>query len=724
MDISPHIRLGPSAGLGAAQDQDVLLPEEQKVESLKIEHDDGSVTINFEPPKDETKFNKEHFANIADQIDDSALNTIAQELLQLIETDDQSRKDWLDMQAKGIELLGLKIESPKGDTGSSSSPVEGMSTVRHPMLLENLLRFQATARGELLPANGPVKVRTDGTQTSVKDELAEALENDFNHYLTVTNKSYYPDTIRMLFGLGGGGSGFKKLYHCPLKRRPISLSVQAEDLIVNSSATDLDSAGRITHRIKMRPAVFKRMQLLGAYRDVPVNDPVMPTPNEVDAQKTEVAGIDPSVSQNTSDPALMDREIYECYCEWNIPGFEHKANGEQTGLPLPWKIVIDKASMQILEVSRNWDEGDEEYERRKVFVQYVFVYGIGFYGIGLFHILGNSELALTAAWREMLDAGMFANFPGFLFAKSLGRQNTNEFRVAPGSGVAIDLAGLPSIRDAVMELPYKDVGPALIELVDKIAESCGRLGGAAETLVGEGKQDAPVGTTIALIEQATKIVDAVHKNLHAAQAEEFQILKKLLSEDPEAFWRNNKKTKTKWDEQKLKAALDDQDIVPAADPNTPSHMHRLLKAVALKQLQQANPGLYDAKKVDEKILKIMGYEDPESLFAPPAPAAGPDPAAMAAMAQLQLKERELKVKEGDQKIKLQGQLIDAAEKQKDRESKEAIELLKMATSLIIHPESAGVAEEALTGTGRKLIDTNNAPPPVAAGLNGGAPNVL
>lgn len=723
MDNIHHLREAPTLGNSYA-DTDVTLPAAEKVESLTVEHDDGSVTINFEKPKDESQVSsKEHFDNIADTIDPTVLSTMANELLQLIEADDQSRTDWLEMQATGVKLLGLKIETPKGDAGASSSPVEGMSTVRHPMLLENVLRFQANARGELLPANGPVKVRVDGDQNSVKDEIAEALERDMNHYLTVTLKSYYPDTIRMLFGVGGAGSGFKKLYHCPLKRRPVSVSVPAEDIIVSNSATDLESAGRITHRIKMRPSVFKRMQLIGAYRDVSVVDPVLPTQNALDTQKQEVAGIDPSLSQNTSQPALMDREIYECYCEWDIKGFEHKENGEITGLPLPWKIVIDKASMQVLEISRNWNENDSDYERRKVFVQYPFVLGIGFYGLGLFHILGNSELALTAAWREMLDAGMFANFPGFLYAKSLGRQNTNEFRVAPGSGAAVDLGGLASIRDAVMELPYKDVGPSLLQLVENIAQSTGRLGGTAEMMVGEGRQDAPVGTTIALIEQATKIVDAVHKNLHSAQAEEFQILKQLIKEDIEGFLRGM--PKNEWDEAKLKAALDNNDIVPAADPNTPSHMHRLLKAVALKQLQQANPQLYDAKKVDERILKIMGYEDPESMFAAPAQPA-PDPTAMALMAQLQLKERELKLKEGDQQLKLKQQVMDAAERQKDRDSKEAIELLKLATSLVIHPESEGVAEAALLGTGRKLIDANNSPPPVANGgrINGGHNHVI
>jgi hypothetical protein len=302
-----------------------------------------------------------------------------------------------------------------------------MSNVRHPMLLEATLRFQANARGELLPSDGPVKVTDSLNETEANDELAEKLERDFNYYLTSIATEYYPDTDRMLLYVGFGGCGFKKVYNCPLRQRPVSESVDAKDLIVSNAATDMANSSRVTHVITMRPSVLKRMQLAGAYREVPISAPSGIVLNPVDRQIADTQGIN-LTSQQTED---RDHTIYECYCELDIRGYQDKKNGVATGLPLPYRVVIEKDSQQILEIRRNWREDDETKTAKMCFVKYPFVPGLGFYDIGLIHILGNTTNALTAAWREMLDAGMFANFPGFLYRKLMGRQNTNEFRVAP-----------------------------------------------------------------------------------------------------------------------------------------------------------------------------------------------------------------------------------------------------------------------------------------------------
>jgi hypothetical protein len=383
--------------------------------------------------------------------------------------------------------------------------------------------------------------------------------------------------------------------------------------------------------------------------------------------------------------------------------------------------VIDKDSQRILEVRRNWREDDETKLPKVPFVKYPFVPGLGFYDIGLVHILGNTTNALTAAWREMLDAGMFANFPGFLYSKLAGRQNTNEFRVPPGGGAQIDTNGMP-IGQAVMPLPYKDIGPAFAQFVDSVAQTGQRVGGTAEIQIGEGRQDAPVGTTLALIEQATKIMDAVHKRLHTAQAEEFQMLKECFRENPESFVQGVK-GKLDWNTQEFVAALEDASLVPQADPNTPSHMHRLMKAMALKQLQAASPELYNKRAVDMRILHMIGMGDAESLMVPANAPPPPNPEVLKGMAELQLKakaqqadaandqqltalkgrEIEAKVKESQARTQMEArdlavkqamQLRESQDQHEDRQSRERIAAMGLVSDLINHPQEQGVANEA------------------------------
>lgn len=682
-----------------------------------IEMDDGGVVIDFSPATATDKASKFN-DNLAEKIEQPELDRISAELLLGIQEDDRSRTDWLETRAKGIRLLGLKVEDPKSSVDSSVA-LEGMSTVRHPLLLEAVLRFQANARGELLPAAGPIKVSDKILETGDDDELAESLESDLNYYLTTTASEYYPDTDRLLFYVGFGGCGFKKVYNCPIRQRPVSESVDAKDLIVSDAATDMRNSRRVTHQIMMKPSTLRRMQLAGAYRDIALMTPNPANLNAVDQEIANTQGIDPISAIREDD---RDYTIYECYCELDIKGYEDKkGNGELTGLALPYRVVIDKDSTRILEIRRNWAEGDEAKLAKLIFVKYPFVPGLGFYDIGLVHILGNTTNALTAAWREMLDAGMFANFPGFLYVKGAGRQNSNEFRVPPGGGAPIETNGL-QISQAVMPLPYKDIGPAFAQLVDNIAQTGQRVGGTAEIQIGEGRQDAPVGTTLALIEQATKIMDAVHKRLHAAQAEEFQLLKQCFRENPDSFVRSAKGT-LKWDANKFVAALEDASLVPQADPNTPSHMHRLMKAMALKQLQGASPQLYNARAVDERILHMIGMDDAESLMVPANTPPPPNPAVMKGMAELSLKakaqqadaqndqtlagikqqEVALRAKEAqarlgmeaqDMAVKQRMQLQESADQHADRVSRERIAAMGVVSDLINHPQEQGVAASA------------------------------
>jgi len=752
--LSPSIRQPGLAPANVQDHPDIMVevgddlqdsPDiDEKGNILRIEHGDGSVTVSLDGSSlgdiGEPKV-LDWFDNLAEEIDKSELNRIAEDLLRGIEEDVTSRKEWIEDRALGVKLLGLKIEMPGLQGASDGAPVEGMSKVRHPLLLEAVLRFQANARSELLPTDGPVKIRNDdNAATPDEDSLSDALETDLNHYLTATAKEYYPDTDRMLLMLGFGGTSFKKVYFCPLRNRPVSETVDADDLIVNNSATDLSNAKRVTHRVFMRPSMVKRMQILEIYRDIDLSQPNAPKLDSLQREEKAQQGLSPEEGR----PADRDREIYECYCELDISGFEHKHKGKISGLEIPYRVTIDVSSRQILSIVRNYNENDLILpEARTTFVQYTFVPGMGFYGIGLLHILGNTTNAITAAWRELLDAGMYSNFPGFLMADTGARQNTNIFRVPPGGGALVKTGGMP-ISQAVMPLPYQPPSQALMQLVSDMAMTGMRIGGTSELQVGEGRADAPVGTTMALLEQATKVLDSVHKRLHASQAQEFGLLVEAFRDHPEAFWQRTGPSKTQWDEQTFLAALDNCDLVPQADPNTANHGQRVMKIMALKQLQAANPSMYDPIAIDTVAIQAIGFSNPAQFFAPPQAQQEPPPELKKIMGDIATQKQEADAKTMDAQAKMaevqakiqqgafapksglgggeqqqQNPLDDLTAKTKlmdaetrrselgikhsereaedrnrdlDRQSRERVQVLELARDIMLHPESAGLAE--------------------------------
>lgn len=719
---------------------------------FEIEHPDGSVTlsINGKPLNDnETERDESNwFRNLVDDISEGELSQIANELIRGVDDDIESRREWIEDRAQGVKLLGLKIELPGVQGASDGAPVEGMSKVRHPLLLEAVLRFQANARSELLPTDGPVKIRNDSNDPTLgQDQLANALERDMNHYLTGVATEYYPDTDRMLLMLGFGGTSFKKVYFCPLRNRPVSESVDADDLIVNNSATDLSNAKRITHRVFMRQSTVKRLQILDVYRDISLPTPQISDINAFKREKAEQQGI----STNNFNPEDRDREIFEIYCELNIVGFEHKHKGKESGLEIPYIVTIDRSSRQILSIVRNYDEEDQALPTAKQrFVKFTFVPGMGFYDIGLLHILGNTTNAITAAWRELLDAGMYSNFPGFLMADTGARQNTNIFRVPPGGGALVKTGGLP-ISQAIMPLPYKEPSGALLNLVSQISETGMRVGGTSETMVAEGKRDVPVGTMLAMIEQTQKVLNSVHKRLHAAQAEEFALLRDCFRDNPESFWSRKSKTAYPWDEKTFCDALQNCYFVPQADPNTASQTQRLMKVAALKQLVAMNPGLYDPIAVDTAALQALGWSNPQQFMVPisalsqkltpeqQAQQAQVQSSTMAAQAKmmdaqtratesqakiaieqqkLQMenggqsnqvdlnKMAELQVQMADIQQRQQDAVLDAVNRKRDRESRERLAAVKLAEEIIQNPEGMGVARSVITDTMMHNLEAN------------------
>lgn len=657
--------------------------------AIVIPSEDGTeVTIQFGEPDAPKK--PSHFDdNLADNIDPFELGRISNFLLEAIEEDERNRSEWLQQRADGLDLLGWKIERPgTGNVGQSSTAVSGQSTVRDGILGEACDRFQANAFAELCPSEGPCKVVNYGSETTDTDNLAEEFEKDMNFYLTTTAREYYPDTREMLFWTGYASGMFKKVYKCPLRNRPVSERVDGADLIVPSNVTDLHNAGRITHQINMRQATMKRMQILGVYRDVTLTAPT-PQPNILTTKQSNVVGM----NANPQRPEDQDYTLYECYCELDIPDFEHKQNGEPTGLPLPYRVTIDKDSRQVLEIRRNWNQPkddaagskDEELPTAKIpFVLFPYATGLGFYGTGLLHRLGNYAMALTAMLRISIDSGMFANFPGFLYAKPAGRQLQNEFRVPPGGGAPIDVSAVGNnINNAVMALPYKPVDQGFVALMGQTRENATRYGGTAEAPTGEGVVNAPVGSVLAAIDQATRIEGGVHKALYAAQREEFELFKELFRDDPEALWRGNKRPAMGRDHAsrlaKFKLALENCDLVPASDPNVPSHMHRLAKANTYLQMATATPGVFDLRKVITRWASMVKIDDVQNDFLPQQ--AGPPPMDPVMQAQIGLKAQEIQTK--------QHQIQLAAEKaDKDRASKENISSLQIASkhSVASHAE--------------------------------------
>ena len=681
-----------------------------KPDALVIDLPDGSININFgglgfAPLEEEAS---DHDANIAMFIDNGTLGGIADDLVRLINDDIMRQEQRLQDVVKGIEQLGVKLEEPRAEPGD-----EGMSVVRHPLLLEAVLRFQANARGEMLPSDGPVKVANEGDGTVQLDEIAMQLEEDFNHYLTAGAPEYYPDTDRMYFSLGLTGEAYKKVYWNPLKRRPVSETIDRKDIILSDGAVSLEACGRITHRARMRPSVVKQMQLVGAWRDTPlISGVITPDLNIVDKKLDEIAGM--MAKMNIGGMDEVDREIFECYCELDLKGFEHEEDGEKTGLPLPYRVTIDKESRQVLEIRRWWEEGDPSYSRVEVFVEYTFVPAFPGVNLGLLHILGNANRALTAAWRIALDNGMLANFPGGIMARSTGKQQTTNIRVGPGQVAPMDVDGVP-LNQAFMPLPYRDVTSGFLTLIQNIEQASKSVGGTAETAVGEGRNDAPVGTTIALIEQAQKVMSAVHKRMHNAQQKEFMLLKDLFRRDPQALWRNNKNPNFMNDAIKLRDALDNNRIVPKADPNTASQTMRVQKAIAIYTLSQQNPALFDQRVVCERVLSMMDVEDAQALFnnAPPMPppvdpikqteaqakmltaqAHMTEASAKAQTSQAEhgIKIADLQTKGMDVAAKRQIAQADIESKAREQQGKMALEQVRLQQSAIVHNEKLSQAE--------------------------------
>ena len=553
-------------------------------------------------------------ANLADSISEIELMRIAKELLTSIEADKESRAEWEKTYVDGLKYLGMKFDEMR------STPFQGSSGVIHPILAEAVTQFQAQAYKEMLPARGPVKTEIVGARTPEVEAQADRIAEFMNFYLLNVCEEYDPELDQMLFFLPLAGSAFKKVYYDTAKNKAASKFIQPQDLIVPYEATDIFTAERVTHSLEMSGNEIRKLQLSGFYSDVSIKDgPYGQDRDEIEEQIDAIEGIEPSY-QNS-----RDHLIYEVHTVLDLPGYEDLgADGQPTGLKLPYILTIDENSQKVLSIRRNYREDDPFKAKINYFVQFKFLPGLGFYGLGLSHMIGGIAKASTSILRQLIDAGTLANLPAGFKARGMRIRDEDE-PLQPGEFRDIDTTG-GNLRENLIPLPIKEPSNVLMSLLGLLVDSGKRFASIADMNVGDMNQAMPVGTTVALLERGTKVMSAIHKRLHYSQRVEFQLLARVFGE----FLPPSYPYATGSGPQEIKAADFDGrvDVFPVSDPNIFSQSQRITMAQELLQLVQSNPqvhgpqGVYEASR---RMYNALGVDNVESLLQPPAPPPQPMP---------------------------------------------------------------------------------------------------
>jgi len=583
--------------------------------------EDGGETIDFAPEEESTE-PVAHDDNLAEHMEDSDLQAIANDIIDYVKEDRDTRSDWESMLSQGLTYLGLKIED-------RSIPFKGSAGVFDPILLEAVIRWHATASAELMPASGPVKTQIIGQPSREMEEKASRVKEFMNYYLMEGAPEWVEQNDQMLFWLPLVGCTFKKTYQDPILNRVVSPFILPQDFVVSFSTTDLDTCPRATHIISMSPKDMKMRQLSGFYRDVELKDPTYEAedPSSLDEKSTQTQGL---TKPTESDEAPF--EVYECHLDLDLKGFEHKDdNGEEgegepteTGLPLPYIVTIETGSKQVLSIRRNWKEEDQTYAKIQYFTHFKFVPGLGFYGIGYAHILGNTAKGATSLQRQMIDAATLEMFPGGLKVKGM-RGDDNNVMIGPCEFRELDTGGMP-IQQAIMTMPYKGPSPVSMELWRATRENGERHGGMTEVAVGEGRQDAPVGTTVALLEAANRAQSATLKAAHRAYRREFKLIAALFGQflpDTPYPWPvaggPNSIMRTDFS--------DHINVIPVSDPNITSSAQRMMRAEALLRFATQAPDLHDQYQAFRQMYEEMGVDTKriDALLPPKADAQPLDP---------------------------------------------------------------------------------------------------
>jgi len=570
--------------------------------------EDGSISFGEATPEE---IEVDFYENLAEVIDDADLRSLKNDLMSNIDSDKESRSDWEKTYKDGLEYLGMKYEE-------RSQPFEGASGVMHPLLAESVTQFQAQAYNELLPSQGPVKTQVLGMTTPETEQQAARVQEFMNYQLMQVMREYDSETDQMLFYLPLSGSAFRKVYYDQNLGRAVSKFIPSEDLIVPYGATDLHSATRITHVLNMSMNEIRKLQQIGFYRDVELNNSGVNEVDDIQEEIDELQGVKPNYDDDETC------QVYESHTELDIEGFEDmNAEGEETGIKLPYIVTI--ANGKILSIRRNYKEDDQLKQRINYFVHYKFLPGLGFYGFGLTHMIGGLSKAATSILRQLIDAGTLSNLPAGFKARGIRIRNDDQ-PLQPGEFRDMDAPG-GSLRDAFVPLPFKEPSQTLLSLLGILVDSGRRFASIADMQVGDSNQNAPVGTTVALLERGTRVMSAIHKRLHSSQRIEFEILAKVFAEYlPPAYPYS-----TANGNQTIKALDFDSrvDVLPISDPNTFSMSQRVMMAQEMLRTVQSNPeihgptGIYEAYR---RMYSSMGVQDIEKLLPPPPKPQPMDPA--------------------------------------------------------------------------------------------------
>lgn len=568
-----------------------------EVEAVTTETEDGGMIVDFDPTA--SNMQTDTFdSNLVDFIDEDELTAMGNELINAFNADRDSRADWEETYTKGLDQLGLKIED-------RTTPWAGACGVFHPMLSEAVIKFQSQAISEIFPAAGPVRTKIVGPIDSAKEKQSQRVQDYLNYLLTYEMTEYRTETEKMLFSLPLAGSAFRKIYFDPTLNRPSGIFVPAEDVVVNYGASDLETCERATHVMKKSTNDIRKMQVSGFYRDIELPD-ATPTSSDITKKYNEMTGESESYSYDTR------HTILEMQVDLDLKGFEDKdANGQETGIALPYVVTIDNPSGIILSIRRNYYEDDPAKLRRMHFVHYQYLPGLGFYGFGLIHMIGGLAKSATSILRQLVDAGTLSNLPGGLKARGL-RIKGDDSPIMPGEFRDVDVPG-GAIRDNITFLPYKEPSPTLFSLLQNIVEEGKKFASIAEMKTSDMNSQAPVGTTLALLERNMKVMSAVQARLHASMKREFEILVNVIKDFTEPTYPYEVEEGQQIKVQDFDARVD---VLPVSDPNAATMAQRIMQYQAAMQLAQQAPQLYDLGQLHRQMLEVLGIKDVDTIVPP------------------------------------------------------------------------------------------------------------
>jgi hypothetical protein len=528
-------------------------------------------------------------ANLAENMDERALESLASELASDFDDDVSSRKDWMQTYVDGLELLGMKIEE-------RTEPWEGACGVYHPLLSEALVKFQSETMMETFPAAGPVKIEIIGRETSEKKDAAERVKEDMNYQLTDVMKEYRPEHERMLWGLGLSGNAFKKVYYDPSLGRQASIFVPAEDIVVPYGASNLETSERVTHVMRKTKNELIKLQVAGFYRDVDLGDPVN-VMDEVEKKIAEKMGF-----RATTDDRF---KLLEMHVNLDLPGYEHKDDdGKPTGIALPYVVTIEKGTNNVLAIRRNWEPTDDTHAKRNHFVHYGYIPGFGFYCFGLIHLIGAFAKSGTSILRQLVDAGTLSNLPGGFKTRGL-RVKGDDTPIAPGEFRDVDVPS-GTMRDNILPLPYKEPSQTLFALMNQIIDEGRRFAAAADMKVSDMSANSPVGTTLAILERTLKVMSAVQARIHYAMKQEFRLLKKIIADyTPDEYTYEP----IEGSRRAKKSDYDQVNVIPVSDPNAATMSQKVVQYQAALQLAQTAPQLYDLPLLHRQMLDVLGIKN-------------------------------------------------------------------------------------------------------------------